>query len=188
MMSRRGALTAMVSLTTARTARADEGVPLDLQAELLAKVAGYDRNFQARAGSEARVLLLSREGNAESSRASAHLSSALTRGGQVGGLPVALSASTYSSAPALREVVTSRKLAVVYLMPGFADAIDAIAGALDGADLLTATVAPELVPRGAVLGFDLVSGKPKLLCHLTQAKKQNVAFKAEVLKLMRVYE
>ena len=39
-----------------------------------------------------------------------------------------------------------------------------------------------------VLGFDLVSGKSKLLCHLGQAKKQHVAFKAEVLKLMKVYE
>ena len=44
------------------------------------------------------------------------------------------------------------------------------------------------VPKGAVLGFDLVSGKPKLLVHLTQAKKQNAAFKAEALKLMKVFE
>jgi hypothetical protein len=175
------------SFVAARSGRADE-VPLDLQAELLAKVAGYDKQFAARAGSEARVLLLTREGNAESARAGAHLSAALGRGGQVGGVPVAVSTEVYSSGAALREAIDRRKLAVVYLMPGLLDAIGAIVEAMTGADILSVTVAPELVPAGAVLGFDLVSGKPKLLCHLAQARKQNVAFKAEVLKLMKVYE
>jgi hypothetical protein len=39
-----------------------------------------------------------------------------------------------------------------------------------------------------VLGFDLVSGRPKLLVNLTQAKKQKVDLAAEILKLMKVYE
>ena len=39
-----------------------------------------------------------------------------------------------------------------------------------------------------VFGFDLVSGRPKLLLNLTQAKLQNVAMKAAVLKLMQVFE
>ena len=47
---------------------------------------------------------------------------------------------------------------------------------------------PDYVPGGIVLGFDVVSGRPKLLVHLTQAKRQNVALRAEALKLMRVFE
>jgi hypothetical protein len=44
------------------------------------------------------------------------------------------------------------------------------------------------VPAGIVLGFDVVSGRPKLLVNLTQAKRQNVSLRAEALKLMKVYE
>jgi len=44
------------------------------------------------------------------------------------------------------------------------------------------------VPRGIVLGFDLVGGKPKMLVNLGQARKQHVAFMAEVLKLAKVFE
>ena len=44
------------------------------------------------------------------------------------------------------------------------------------------------VPKGIVLSFDLVSGKPKIVVHLGQAKRQDVQFKAELLKLARVIE
>ena len=37
-------------------------------------------------------------------------------------------------------------------------------------------------------GVDLVSGKPKIVIELAQAKRQDVAFKAELLKLARVIE
>ncbi|HEX7668231.1 MAG TPA: YfiR/HmsC family protein, partial [Polyangiaceae bacterium] len=65
---------------------------------------------------------------------------------------------------------------------------DAIGTALQGADLLTVSTVPSYVQHGIVLGFDLVSGHPKLLVHLRQARSQQVALRPEVLKLMRVYE
>jgi len=46
---------------------------------------------------------------------------------------------------------------------------------------------PDYVPAGIVLGFDLVSGRPKLLVNIEQAKKQQVSLPASVLKLMKVY-
>jgi hypothetical protein len=46
----------------------------------------------------------------------------------------------------------------------------------------------DYVPAGIVLGFDLVSGRPKLVVNLSQARRQHVDFRAEVLKLMKVYE
>ena len=47
---------------------------------------------------------------------------------------------------------------------------------------------PNYVAKGAVLGFELVSGRPKLIINLAQAQRQDVAFRAEVLKLMRVVQ
>jgi hypothetical protein len=66
--------------------------------------------------------------------------------------------------------------------------IEGIRDALSGISVLSVGAVADYALRGAVLGFDLVSGKPKIVCNLTQAKKQDVAFKAEVLKLMRVIE
>jgi len=79
-------------------------------------------------------------------------------------------------------------VAIVFVTPGFADDVDAIRGALDGVDVLSASAVADYVPKGVVLGFDLVSGKPKLLVNLTQAKKQQVDLSSDVLKLMKVYE
>ncbi len=166
----------------------DVSVPLGLQAELVAKVATYDKNFPARAGERAQLLLLVKSGNADSSRAAAHLQSALGGLSHVGGLPHDEQVVTYGGAAWLTALVKSRHAAIVYVTPGFADDIGDIRAALDGLDVLSVAAVADYVPRGIVLGFDLVSGKPKLLCHLTQAKKQNVAFKSDVLKIMRVYE
>ena len=47
---------------------------------------------------------------------------------------------------------------------------------------------PDYVQGGIVLGFDVVSGRPKLLFNLTQARLQNVDLRAAVLKLMTVIE
>ena len=54
--------------------------------------------------------------------------------------------------------------------------------------MLSAGALAKYTERGTVLGFDLVGGKPKLLVHLTRAKRQQVELSSAVLKLMRVIE
>src|SRR5207247_2537070 len=64
---------------------------------------------------------------------------------------------------------------IVYVTPGFSDPeIGAIVASLRGVDVLSAGALPAYVPLGIVLGFDLVSGRPKVLVHLTQARRQHV--------------
>jgi hypothetical protein len=163
-------------------------VPIGLQAELVAKVVSYDRNFAARAGERAHVLLVTRSGDAESVRTAAHMESALRDIKELGGLPHDEATVAYGGAKVLVEAVRARRIAVVYLTPGLGGEVSQIAEALAGTSVLTVGATSDFVPRGAVLGFDVVSGRPKLVVNLTQAKKQDVAFKAEVLKLMRVIE
>jgi hypothetical protein len=62
-------------------------VPIRLQAELLSKVASYDRNFEARTGECVRTLLLVKQGDPESSRAAAEMKSALSSIPTIGALP-----------------------------------------------------------------------------------------------------
>jgi hypothetical protein len=48
---------------------------------------------------------------------------------------------------------------------------------------------PDYVPRGgAVIGFELVSGKAKILVNLPQAMKQNVRLDSNVLMIATVFK
>ena len=170
-----------------RGAWADEvTVPIDLQVSLLSKVAPYDRNFAARAGDAARVLIV-HKGSSEAIRTAAQLEKSLSELGDIGGLPVRVQSASYASAKELAALCKAQNATIVCLAAGFQGELAAIAEALSGLNILSMTVANE-VAAGAVIGFDLVSGKPKILCNLPQARKQNVSFKPEVLKLMRVIE
>lgn len=166
----------------------DVPVPIDLQAELLVKVAGYDRSMPDRAGDKVRVLIVSKPGEAESERAATTMAKALREFEKIAGLPAEVTTDAFASAEALAKTIRDQKLAIVYLAPGLGASVGRIAAALDGVSILTAAAVPGHVPKGAVLGFDLVSSKPKLLVNLTSAKKQKVRFAAEVLKLAKVFE
>jgi hypothetical protein len=163
-------------------------VPIRLQADLLAKVTGYDRNFEARSGEQAKVLILVSPGDADSLRAGGDMRSALASVPSVGGLSHDEEVASYVDASTLGETCRARHVAIVYLTPGFSGEIPAIRDAVGSLKLLTVGSLADYVPAGIVLGFDLVSGRPKLVVNLSQARRQHVDFRAEVLKLMKVYE
>lgn len=163
------------------------GVPAELQAGLLAKLASYDRNFKSRARGKVRILLVVKPGVAKSRLAAATMASALRDVDQVGGLPHDQVFVKYEGAGALAKQVKKDRAAVVYITPGFDDELGALQSALGGLDVLSVSAVPKYVRKGAVLGFELSSGKPKILLNLPQAKRQNVRFKPSVLKLMKVY-
>jgi hypothetical protein len=186
-----GLLLAIASVVIAMPSdsRADEvQVPVALRAQLLAKVAAYDRHFVERAGGQARVLLLVAPGDAASERAATEMKRELGSIGEIAGLRHEEVIESYRDANALRAKCENDHVAIVFLGPGFAPFVDAIRAGLENVDVLTAGAVADYVPKGIVLGFDLVSGKPKLLVHLSQARKQKVDFSSAVLKLMRIYE
>jgi hypothetical protein len=185
-----GAAIAAAALLAPSRARAEDvPVPVPLQIKLLVKVAGYDKNLPPRAGDKVKVAVVARAGNADAQRAAGLAQSELGGVKEIAGLPVEVIAVPFTSAADLKAAIQKQRLAVVYLAPGLAAAeLDALARALDGVDVLTAAAVPANVERGVVLGFDLVSGKPKLVVHLPQAKRQKVSLSADVLKLAKVIE
>jgi hypothetical protein len=188
---RGGALltTLMALLTVAELVRADDQlVPIHLEAQLFAKVLTYDKNFPERAGPVARVLLVMKKDHADSVRVASQMQSALRPIPPIGGIPHQEILVPFDGAAALAVLVKASNAAAVFFGPGFDDDIEGIRAAFDGLDVLTAGSAPEYVPHGIILGFDIVSGSPKLLVHLTQAKRQHVALRAELLRLARIFE
>jgi hypothetical protein len=189
MTARAGLFCLVILLALPFVGRAEDvAVPVALQAQLLAKVASYDRHFGARAGQRAKVLLVVMPGNSESSRKASEMQRELGSIAQIAGLEHDETTIQYAGAASLKASCDTEHAAIAYIGPGFGSEIDAIRAALSGADVLTASAVADYVPRGIVLGFDLVSGKPKLLVNLTQARAQSVDFSSSVLKLMKVYE
>jgi hypothetical protein len=191
-LTRRGALTtgvlATVELWVRQGASQSVDVPVRLQAELLAKVAAYDRGFPARARGKALTLVLVKPGDAESERVGEQILSELRVLPLVGGLPHAEEIVRFSSAQALVELCKARSPAVVYLSLRLGEHVGPLAAALSGTSVLTVAVTAPYVPSGAVLGFDAESGKPRLVVNLAQARRQKVAFKPELLLLARVIQ
>jgi YfiR/HmsC-like len=186
---RRAALVGTFAALWLRRASAEDVVvPVRMQAELLAKVAIYDRNFEARNGGRVKVLIVVNPGDHSSRLAGSGMKNVLGSLETIGNLPHEDEIISYTDAPSLAEMCKARKVGILYVTPGFSGQLPAMRAALGSLDLLTVGSIADYVPGGIVLGFDLVSGKAKLLVNLSQARKQHVEFRAEVLKLMRVYE
>jgi len=162
-------------------------IPASTQAALLTKVASFDRNFAARAGQRAVVLVVKAADDKESAHDATSIAAALAEVPTIGNVPLEVTVVTYRSAPALAELVRSKRAAIVYFGSGFSNEVPAIREAFSQVSVLTFGVVPEYVAQGVVLGVDLVSGRPKLLVNRAQAQKQQVVFPASVLNLMKVY-
>jgi hypothetical protein len=181
-------LLAVISFVSRSGVAEDVTVPAEIQAELLAKLALYDRNFAARAGDTVRVAIVVRSADARSQLSAKTMLSALSRVDKIGGLPHRDTIVAYESIPALVKACRSERYAVLYATAGLDEEIERLAAGLKGVDVLSVAAVPEFVPRGVVLGFDVVSSKPRILLNLAQAKQQNVSFKGDVLSLMKVFK
>jgi YfiR/HmsC-like len=189
----RAALRVLVALVsvgmtfTYRGAGQTAQLPIAVQADLMVKVAGFDRNFRSRAGGKVVVILAAASDDAAAMRPVMEMKSALARFSSIADLPHEEQVVTGANASTLASIARERHAAIVYLGPGYGGQIPAIREAFSSINVLTVGAAPDYVPAGVVLGFDLVSGRPKLLVHVPQARKQQVAFPASVLNLMKVY-
>jgi hypothetical protein len=145
-------------------------VPTSVQAELLVKVAGFDRNYKTRAGDDA-----------ASQRTALEMKSALAKVPSIADLPHEEHIVKSASAAAIAAAARERRAAIIYLGPGYMGQLNALRDAFSSMNVLTVGAVPDYVPSGAaVLGFDLVSGRPKLSIHVPQARKQQVAVAEEM--------
>ncbi|MEO6599670.1 MAG: YfiR/HmsC family protein, partial [Polyangiaceae bacterium] len=173
-----GWLIALLLLLSTQGGAQSMQVPSAVQAGLMVKVAAYDRNFPERAGRNVVVLLVAMPGKPESMRAAMEMKGTLSALPSVGDLPHEEQIVSFSGASALADLARSRKAAIVYIGPELNGQIGAIRDAFSTIDVLTVAAIPDYVPAGIVLGFDLVSGRPKLLLTIGQARKQHIALPA----------
>jgi hypothetical protein len=182
------ALCAAILLTCAVPAAADEvSVPIELQVALLERIVRYERTFAAEA-TPVHVLVVSRSTSPESVRVSGQLVAGLRRAGTLGGRTVDAATLNYSTAAALRTEVGSSHARIVYLAAGLGEEIARITAALAGAGVITVSAVGADVDRGAIVGFELVSARPRIVVNLTVARSEQLQFNAQFLRLARVVE
>jgi hypothetical protein len=130
-----GRFSLLVCFATASLARAEQpSIPLRLQAGLMAKLAGYDRNMRIRAGDRVRVAMLIKPGDADSVRVGVEMSHALGEITEIAGLPHEELSIAYTTAEILPETCTARRIAILYVTPGFDGDALKISQALQGTD------------------------------------------------------
>ncbi|MFO0735659.1 MAG: YfiR/HmsC family protein [Labilithrix sp.] len=186
MRSRRlGAAFLLLFTLLSRPATSDP-LPAALQADLVVKVASYDRNLRARAGSNVRVVIAARSTD-EDARWSSQIRAALGRTETIAGLPHSEAQVTYTKPGDLASTCRNEHASILIVSSSLLEESASIGRAFDGIDILSAAPDSEMARRGVVLAFELTSGKPKLFLNQSQATKQNVALSAEVMKLMTVY-
>lgn len=189
--ARRWLVAVFVGVLTAAAARAsdDVTVPLAVQARLLAKAASYDRNLSTRAGGTARVWILVKAGSTLSEQTGEQMLRALGAEPLVGGLPHQETLIGSHGVTQLVERIVSERPAILYVSAGFSpQEVTQLADALGETPILTVACAAGDVAAGLSLGFDLVSGRPRLQVQLKRARKQGVDFDADFLALAQVFQ
>lgn len=183
------ALTCLVLATLLATiSRADSRVPLSLQVLLLSHLGSYDRNFKARAGSVANVLVVSRKGNAESAFEQSSLVKAFADLREIGGLPVHVAEAEFTDAESIARRCRADRIAILYLTVGLEEDAQRLAAAFVNASILTVGSTARHAENGAVVGFALEEARPRLVINLARAKLQKIDFRAEVLRLARLID
>jgi hypothetical protein len=166
----------------------DPAIPLQLQVDLTAKLIEYAQAPSPQGLSVLRIGILAKGTSVESLHFASELKASFGRIAQIAGLAHEEVIINWSTASALVEEVKRRGLFAVYLTPGLSAEMSIISRALEGAPIVTVGALDSYVTAGAILGFELVSGRPKMVLNLVQAKKQGVAFRATVMRLMRIVE
>lgn len=181
-------LSALLLTGSLAPAAADEvSVPIELQVALLERIVRYERTFAAET-TPVHVLVVSRASSPESQRVSGQLVAGLRHAGTLGGRTVEATTSSYTSASALDGEVAASHARIVYLAAGLGDQIAAIGAALSDAGLIIVSAVGADVDRGAVVGFELVSARPRIVVNLGVARAHQLQFNAQFLRLARVVE
>lgn len=173
----------------------DLQVPVPVQVKLLSKVAGYDRNLSKRSraaadsGQELGVGILLRPKHPLSVQIAGQAKQALRDIASLGGFAHREEELAVTDLTQVAAQCATRGWAILYVMPGFSEEeIVKLAKSLEASSILTIAATASDVRHGIVLGFDLVSSKPKLLVHLKQARRQQVDFSSDLLSLSEVVE
>ena len=174
------------ALLGARGRAAEPSVPVERQVALMIATAGSDRNMYVRTSGKVNVLVVSKGQDGATRRVVSTVLSALGARRGIAGMPHQDGSVSFTGAAELAEVIRGQRISLVFLTTSVENDVPAIARALEGLSVLTVAAGADLVAKGAVIGFDLVSGRPQVFVNLEQARRQKVEFEDVLLQRAKV--
>jgi hypothetical protein len=176
-----------VSLLAHTRAHAEEPeVPIRLQVSLLDRVIPFDRNFASRVHGQLSVVVVVDASSEDSIRVGAQVQAELSARDSLGSYPVVGVRVTFRDSAALVESCKRLRAGIVYVTPGVRESTAVLANSLRGLRVLTVGALPEQVTQGLILGMAVRSAKPRVLVNLSQARQQDVDFRADFLRMAEV--
>jgi uncharacterized protein DUF4154 len=171
-----------------RSSKGQEAVvPLALEVSLVARVAMFERGLRSKPDERIRVLIVEQAGLARSRAAAAQLMARFEEMQEIASKPIEVERISFTTPVELAQACEARSAAIAFFTPGFDhEQIRAAAGALQSLQVLSVGAVASYVEDGVVLGFDLVSGKPKLIVNLGQARRQRLDFESPFLSIVKV--
>lgn len=170
-------------------ARAEKmALTADKQVPLLLKILTYDRQFEAKAGSEVVIGIVYAAADPDSAPAMEALSATLSgfAGKTVKKLPIKYWQIPYSTPDRLEAIVKEKGINVIYVCPGNDKNLPAIIKLAKGGRITTLTGIPEYVKKGLSVGVGERSGKPQIYINLDASKAEGSDFDASLLRIAEV--
>ncbi len=164
----------------------ESGVPVALQAELLGRLLWYERGLQKSPQKELRAVIIERARDPASGFAAAQLEAQFKQLKTLGGKRVTHRRVVFESADQVGRVVQEERAYLACLTPGLSAAAADLARVLAARGVLSVSTQGADTAQGIVLGFELASGKPRIVLNLAQARAQKLDFGAQFLRVVRV--
>ncbi len=183
-----GAIAFAGMMAFGRSAAADKpSCPVSVQAQILARILPFERGFTKRVKDRVVVVLVEKPDDPDSTGAVGGMQRALQDAGTIAGKPIRMHTTKWAGPGALASSCRSQGAHAVYIAPGLAEHVSAIARELGNTPILSFAAVERDVAKGIVLGVELRSGKPNMSINLKQAKRQALDFPSAVLKLAKIY-
>jgi len=190
--SRFAVVLAFAALLTRPAAAESMALSADIQVPLLLKILTYDRQLEAKAGSDLVIGIIHDPTDKDSAKAADEIASTLYQFTKppspktVKKLPIKYFLIEYTKPADLEAFVKAKGINMLYVTPGISRALPDIIKLSQSRHLTTTTGVPDYVRKGVAVGIGERQNRPQILVNLCSTKSEGSEFDASLLRIATV--
>jgi hypothetical protein len=165
-------------------------VPVKLQYQLFLKVLTFDRNLKKRVGDEIVIGIAFQSKFRTSLIVMESMVKIIDKSqiNEVEDIPIRYVTIDLSNEDNLEEVITKKKVNILYVTPLRAFDINIIKAISQAKKITTLTGIPEYVEAGLGVGIGTKGQRPQIIINLSSSKAEGSDFSSKLLNLARIIE
>jgi hypothetical protein len=169
-------------------ARAQQALPAELQATILARALAYDRSLKARSGGSVVIGVVFKPSDKESNDAQAAVLKAFKALGSqtIQGLPITAAAHPYKDPASLGDWLTKQGVDALYLTPGLSAELEPVRTVCREKKTITMSAVRSFVEQGAALGVVAHGDGARILVNMRAAESLGMELDSKLLQLSEV--